>query len=89
MENLIKTNKKLSGYYGIDFVGSLLRDKVEVESINSTIVINKIEKLTSGFGLSPFIGVRYFLGKRVYLSSEAKDGGIVKPVAAYFSGYCC
>ncbi len=25
----------------------------------------------------------------LYLSSEAKDGGIVKPVAAYFSGYCC
>ena len=25
----------------------------------------------------------------LYLSSEAKDGQIVKPVAAYFSGYCC
>jgi hypothetical protein len=25
----------------------------------------------------------------LYLSSEAKDGKIVKPVAAYFSGYCC
>lgn len=25
----------------------------------------------------------------LYLSSEAKDGEIVKPVAAYFSGFCC
>ena len=25
----------------------------------------------------------------LYLSSEAQDGKIVKPVAAYYSGYCC
>lgn len=25
----------------------------------------------------------------LYLSSEAKNGDIVKPMAAYFSGYCC
>lgn len=70
LENPIKTGKKVDGYFGFDFVSSFQFDKVRVESFTTTPDV-VITKNTVGFGISPFVGIRYFISPRVYLSTEA------------------
>jgi len=55
-------------YYGLDLLGSLANDVVDVfvGQFNS-----KIERQVYGVGASPFVGLRLFVGNRFYLSTEA------------------
>jgi len=55
-------------YFGVDALANLDRGSTEivVEQFRNDIV-----QQTFGVGLSPFAGVRFFVGKRFYLSTEA------------------
>jgi len=55
-------------YYGLDVIGRWITSSVEV---NSGQFLSNIDQRTIGFGLSPFVGMRLFLGSRFYLSTEA------------------
>lgn len=55
-------------YIGLDLVGSLVQDEVRISSFSAQ---NTISQNTLGFGLSPFAGVKFYLGSRVYLGTEA------------------
>lgn len=67
LEGTILSQKKIDGYIGIDYVGSYGLDKVTVESFDQSI----IRKTSIGYGLSPFIGLKFYLTDRIYISSEA------------------
>ena len=67
LEGTILAQKKIDGYLGIDYVGSYQVDKVTVESFDRSV----IRKTSIGYGLSPFIGIKFYITDRVYISSEA------------------
>lgn len=52
-------------YIGLDFVGTYLTNKVLVNGNNS------LSQNIFGAGLSPFAGVKFYLGPKVYLGTEA------------------
>ncbi len=52
-------------YIGLDFVGTYTTNGVLVNSNNS------ISQTIFGAGLSPFAGVKFYLGPKVYLGTEA------------------
>lgn len=55
-------------YVGLDVLGQYVNNKVNVFGQQSAAVISK---RTVGGGVSPFAGIKFYLGKRIYLSSEA------------------
>jgi len=68
IESNILRQKKIDGYIGIDYVGSYKLDKVTVDSPFDN---SFIKKSSIGYGLSPFVGIRFYISDRIYLSSEA------------------
>lgn len=65
--DFLKENRFV-GYAGTDLLGQFQKDEViiDFDAGRNTITNNFL-----GVGLSPFIGLKYNLGKRVYLSTEA------------------
>lgn len=61
-------DNKWQFYYGIDGVGSLTKAEVQAFSGNFN---SNIDQKVIGFGASPFVGIRWFMGKRFYLSTES------------------
>lgn len=68
-------DNKWQFYYGIDAVGSLLKGDVEV---NGGFTSSSIEQQVIGIGASPFVGIRLYIGKRFYLSTESNMTYIYK-----------
>jgi len=55
-------------YYGVDAVGKYLESQVQIFGGTG---LSTIKQNVLGLGASTFVGIRYFVGKRFYLSTEA------------------
>lgn len=65
-EKSMTLDKKWNFYWGLDFVTSLKNESVNINGVpDSFIKSNEI-----GFGGGPFLGLRYNLSERFYLSTE-------------------
>ena len=67
-----KENKWV-GYTGIDAVFNMDEDKVTSQGFNEVIIKNAVVQ----YGGGPVLGLKYYLNKRLYLSTEATLYGFV------------
>jgi len=67
-QNSMLVEGKWDFYVGADVLGQYLNDEV---TINGQVDAAKISQRTIGMGVSPFAGIKFYLGQRIYLSTEA------------------